>query len=326
MTSQTEFAALLQELEPYRKTDPLRFLKGVAAAANIADPDYRFLRAEVLHALAMKLHGAARLCDFPNEIVVRPQGVFVNATGVLMESSRTGIYLKSSGAPYENQGVQLSKVLARMNISVTTAVDVGANFGEISLWLAREYPDARVVAIEPSTDNLSVFELNKNAQNFATDRLETIRHAVSDRAGTVAMSTGAGAMNRVVAAGETKGTETVQCDRLDTLFDRHGIRTADFVKIDIEGGEPELRGALLALGHRVRSYYIEFSQFAPLDDYLALASALFSLHFACYDEAASSRFTTVEDVARHLKAAFATGPIAVTNLWFIGQEVTAPGN
>jgi hypothetical protein len=110
------------------------------------------------------------------------------------------------------------------------------------------------------------------------------------------------------------------------LFDRHGILTADFVKNDIEGGEPELRDALLALGHRVQPYYIEFSQFAPLDDYLALASALLSLNFACYDEAASSRFTTIEDVARHLKTAFATGPIAVTNLWFIGEQTQVSGN
>jgi FkbM family methyltransferase len=252
--------------------------------------------------------------------------VFINVSGVLMESSRTGIYLKSSGTPYQNQGTRLSQILDRMNINVSTAVDVGANFGEISLWLARAYPAARIVAIEPSSDNLSVFSLNMNAQNFSTNRLEIIQHAVSDHAGTVAMSTGAGAMNRVVAAGETKGTEPVQCDRLDTLFDRHRIRVADFVKIDIEGGEPQLRGALHALGGRVRSYYIEFSQFAPFDDYLALASTLLSLRFVCYDEAASTKLTTIEDVARHLRTAFASGPIAVTNLWFIGEPAQSAGN
>jgi FkbM family methyltransferase len=164
-----------------------------------------------------------------------------------------------------------------------------------------------------------VFALNKNAQSFSTDRIEIIQQAVADQAGTAAMTRGAGAMNRVVA-GEAKDTEPVSCDRLDALFDRHDIRTADFVKIDIEGGEPKLRDALLALGNRVRSYYIEFSQFAPLDDYLALASTLLSLRFACYDETASSKLITIEDVARHLQTAFAPGPMTVTNLWFIGNS------
>jgi FkbM family methyltransferase len=275
------------------------------------------VRAEVLHALAMKLHGAARMSGFLNELVIRPEGVFVNASGILMESSHTGIYLKSSGAPYENQGKQLSAVLARLKIDVSIAVDVGANFGEISLWLAREYPAARIVAIEPSSANLKVFTLNKNVQSFATGRLEIIAQAISDQSGVVAMSKGAGAMNRVVAGGAPDSTEAVKCERLDNLFDVHRITTADFVKIDIEGGEPRLRDALLALGHRVRSYYIEFSQFAPFGEYLALASALLSMKFACYDEPASARLESVDDVARHLQSAFASGPMAVTNLWFI---------
>jgi FkbM family methyltransferase len=316
MTSSTHITALIQELDPYRRTDPLRYLKGIAAAADITGTDFRFLRAEVLHALAMKLHGAARMSNFLNELVVRPEGVFVNVSGIFMESSHSGIYLKSSGARYENQGRQISEVLARLKIDVATAVDVGANFGEISLWLARAYPGARIVAIEPSSANLNVFTLNLNAQSFETERIEIIAQAVADNAGMVAMSKGAGAMNRVVA-GDAVNAEMVKCERLDTLFDGHRITTADFVKIDIEGGEPKLRDALVALGHRVRCYYIEFSQFAPLDDYLALASGLLATDFACYDEAASMPLRTIDDIAHHLKSAFAPGPLAVTNLWFI---------
>jgi FkbM family methyltransferase len=206
-----------------------------------------------------------------------------------------------------------------MNIGVSTAVDVGANYGEISLWLTREYPEARIVAIEPSSDNLRVFELNRSAQSFPTDRIELIRQAVTDQAGMVAIQRGVSTTNRVIASDGSNGEERVSCDRLDSLFDRHGIRTADFVKIDIEGGEPKLREALLALRNRVRSYYIEFSQFAPSEDYLALASALLSLDFMCYDETASSRLNNTSEIARHLRTAFEPGPMTVTNLWFISR-------
>ena len=113
--------ALLSELEPYRKSDPLRYLKDLAAAIDVTQPDFRFLRAEILHGLATKLQSAARVCDFCDEIVVRPQGVFVNIGGVLMESSRTGIYLKASGRAQASQAAQLARALNRFEIEIGRA-------------------------------------------------------------------------------------------------------------------------------------------------------------------------------------------------------------
>ncbi len=261
-----------------------------------------------------------KLCDFQNEIVLRPEGIFVNFDGILMESSHTALYLKNSGPPAVHRGRHVSQTLNRLNIDVSTVVDVGANFGELSLWLTRECPHARIVAVEPSSDNLSVFKLNRKAQSFPTEHIEIVQQAISDRAEVAAIQRGASPMSRVVAPGDTAGTETVQCERLDVLFDKLGIKTADFVKIDIEGGEPKVKEALMALDERVRSYYIEFSQFAPLEDYLGLASALIGRKFTCYDETAAVRLNTAEEISRHLRAAFAPSKIAVTNLWFIAER------
>lgn len=310
--------ALMRELAPLRKSDPLRFLQSIASAANIGQAEFRFLRAELLHALATKLHAAAGLCGFRDEIVVRPQGVFVNVGGVLMESSRTGIYLKSAGAAQQNQAAALCEQLHRFGIDVTTAVDVGANFGEISLGLARAFPAARVVAIEPSSENAAIFELNMSAQPFPVGNIELVRVAVSDRNEDAFMRRGDGAMSRVTAQSVAGAAmERVSCERLDTLFDRLGVAVADFVKIDIEGGEPKLRAGIAALHSRVRAYYIEFSQFAPLDEYLALAGELRDGGYACYDMDARTQLTATEEIAKHLQAAFAAGPVAVTNLWFV---------
>jgi FkbM family methyltransferase len=316
MSSQPDFAAFMQELESYRKSDPLRFLRAIAQMQNLLDPDLRFVRAEALHSLATGLHAGLRLCEFQNEVVVRAEGIFVNVGGVLMESSRSGMYWKPSGAPLRNQGEALANVLRRMHIDVETAVDVGANFGEITLWLAREYPGARIIAIEPSTDNLGVFEINRNAQNFPTRGVEVVRHAIAGKAGPASIPRVASGMNRITPVSNAEGTEIVQCECLDSLFDRHGIRIADFVKVDIEGAEPQLKEAMLKLGGRVRSYYIEFSQFAPFDDYVALAAALVSQKFVCYDETAALKLATIESIAQHLKSAFSPGPQTVTNLWF----------
>lgn len=319
MVSQAEYASLMDALAAYRQSDPLLFLKGVALSESLTEPKLRHLRAEALHALAMKLREALRVCDFQNEIVIRPEGVFVQLGGILLDVSHSPQYLKSSGTPAANQAEALAGVLRRMNIDVSTAVDVGANCGEIALWLAREYPAARIVAVEPSSHNMRVLELNKAAQEFSTARLELIREAVGDKAGVAKLTAGTSPMNRLVPGDRSGETELVTCGRLDDLFDRHGIDAADFVKIDIEGSEPALRDAVSALRDRVRSYYIEFSQFAPIADYMALADTLLSQGFACFDEPASNSLRNIVEIEQHVRHAFAPGPIAVTNLWFVGR-------
>jgi FkbM family methyltransferase len=209
--------------------------------------------------------------------------------------------------------------LRRLNITLDTAIDVGANFGEISLWFTREYPAARIIAIEPSSYNMKVLKLNKEAQSFPTDRLELMQEAVGDMRGPVSMTKGVGSMNRIVGDDKSAATELVTCDRLDSILERCGVKNADFVKIDIEGSEPRLREAVVALRDRVRSYYIEFSQFAPKEDYIALAQSLLSQGFVCYDETASITLRDVPEIAQHLRQAFAPGPMAVTNLWFVRE-------
>lgn len=316
MVSHAEYAALMQELAAYRRSDPLLLLKGMAGGESLTDPKLRHVRAEALHTLAMKLHRALRMCDFRNEIVVRPEGVFVNIGGVLMEVSLTSFYLKSSGQAQANQGEEIDRVLRRLNITLDTAIDVGSNFGEISLWFTREYPAARMIAIEPSSYNMKVLKLNKEAQSFPTDRVELIQEAVGDKRDLVSITKSMGSMNRIVSDDKSGATELVRCDRLDNMFERCGVKTADFVKIDIEGSEPRLREAVVALRDRVRAYYIEFSQFAPNEDYMALAQSLLSQRFVCYDETASITLRNAPEIAQHLRQAFAPGPMAVTNLWF----------
>ncbi|MBY0511056.1 MAG: FkbM family methyltransferase [Rhodospirillaceae bacterium] len=307
MVKQTQYDALMREL-----SDQLR---GLVPAPDLRHTDNRFIRADVLQSFAVRLHAAMRLFDYPYEIVVRPEGIFVAISGVLLDVSSSGLYLKASGAPVGLQAEVFAQTLRRRNIDVATFVDVGANFGEVSLSMAREYPAARIVAIEPSADNLAVFERNKQVQRFPTGNIEVVKLGIADKAGPAAISRGANPMSRVTPAGGAD-TEAIMCERLDTLFDQRGIREADFVKIDIEGGEPKLKDALIALGRRVKAYCIEFSQFAPFDDYMTLTAALRAQQFECYDESAAVRLTSGEEIARHLRAAFAPGKIAVTNLWF----------
>ena len=77
MIPQTNFASFIQGLDSNRQTDPLLSLKSLVIAQNITDPEQRHVRAGALHTLAMNLHRGLCMCDFQNEIVMRPEGIFV---------------------------------------------------------------------------------------------------------------------------------------------------------------------------------------------------------------------------------------------------------
>lgn len=109
---------------------------------------------------------------------------------------------------------------------VRTIVDVGANVGMFSSWALGRWPGASVVSIEPDPGNL--VELRRWRAALPDDRVALVEAAASTRAGTLAFVSGLGGGSMVSDSGD------IVVASID-IFDL--LRTADFVKIDIEGGE-----------------------------------------------------------------------------------------
>ena len=282
---------------------------------DVRDPSMRHVRAKALHAALVRLGELIEETGYANQIVVRADGIYVEVDGVLLDTLSNRLYLKNSGARQANIGKAMADVLARFKVPMDTIVDIGANYGEATLWFAKNYPRARVIAVEASSANRAVFEKNRAAQGFPTQNVELWPVAVLDYTGKTWITAGVGTMNRIAPAPD-QGTEEVDCDSLENLFRRHGVASADFVKIDIEGAEPRLARSLVALGRRVHAYLIEFSKFAPLADYSALAAALITTGFRCYDEQGSRPLKSGAEVEHHLKQVLGNEGAVVTNLWF----------
>ena len=287
-------------------------------ADDIRSPEFRHVRAEQLHTLLAQLHAATRAADFRDDIVVRPDGAYVNIDGILLEALSQRYYLKASGAPQRGIARPMNDVLVRHGIRPANIVDVGANYGEVSLWFAREYPHARILAVEPVRANCEVFEKNLAAQSFSTSRIELLSVAVMDRTGEVNITSGVSTMNRVVEAG-LEGTEPVPCDRLENIMARDGMHGADFVKVDIEGAEPYLEDSVYELGKRVKCWMFEFSKFSPLAGYMDLALALLDSGFEAYQEDGSTRLPGIDSLEKHLVQTLSPKEVMVTNLWFFAK-------
>ena len=123
------------------------------------------------------------------------------------------------------------------------AIDVGANQGYTSAWLAG-WAD-RVLAFEPDPDNAALAREQIRIRQLTN--VELIESAVSDHEGSATLHVKPKVGHHSLAdigASETIGRVDVPVTSLDVACQSRGIERVGFLKVDVEGFEPEVfRGA-----------------------------------------------------------------------------------
>jgi FkbM family methyltransferase len=117
-------------------------------------------------------------------------------------------------------------------------VDGGANIGLASVYLNQMFPRAKIVAIEPDRENLTL--LRQNCRTFS-DRAALLEGGLWQRNGWLKItneSAGSTAFTVAEAAEGEPGAVPAFC--LDGLLDREAAHAALIVKLDIEGAQQHL--------------------------------------------------------------------------------------
>ena len=121
-------------------------------------------------------------------------------------------------------------------------VDVGAHIGYYSRLLSElAGTRGRVIAVEPFIENQKV--LQRNLRGYANVRV--MPFAAADRESTSALYVSPGSSNHSLTPGYTEARAIVptRTRALDDVLEEQGIAIIQFIKIDVEGGEPAvLRG------------------------------------------------------------------------------------
>lgn len=225
--------------------------------ASLGTPENRVIRSDLLRSLSLQLHNVLDQGSLPVKLYIDKQGVYADVSGVLLSVELTDRYFKSPSG--KNEAEDLVAVLDKFAITPTTILDIGANFGEISLYLAKNYPEASIFAIEASEENFTVLKKNISIQNFNVDKIVTINVALSDTEKELSFTKNLGSENSFV---EYSPYATFEYTKVNAVPLRkiindqnYKIYSVDFVKIDIEGSEPLLANDLAELSPR--ALYIE---------------------------------------------------------------------
>jgi FkbM family methyltransferase len=132
----------------------------------------------------------------------------------------------------------ISKHLKNLSETGTALVlDLGANIGVASRYFANIFPDARIVAVEPSSKNLELLKVNTSK----TPRVKVVHGAVGASSGKVSLFDSGSGNNAFRTFGDdSQIAETVDCYSVRDLLSANPDSVPFLVKIDIEGAEKNL--------------------------------------------------------------------------------------
>jgi FkbM family methyltransferase len=140
-----------------------------------------------------------------------------------------------------SERAELAREIARVAASGRpfVFVDIGANVGLFSLFVAATAHSARILAIEPEPGNFARLAFNIAANPGLP--ITPLALALGEAEGTAFIMLNARDRGGTrVAAGETPGGVAVQCRPLLAVLDEARLTAIDALKIDVEGAEDQV--------------------------------------------------------------------------------------
>jgi FkbM family methyltransferase len=148
-----------------------------------------------------------------------------------------------------------------------TILDVGANEGHWSMYMASKHPGASIVAIEPNPVPREL--MLKNFESNALDNVTVLPVAICDEGGTLEFET----IDNVTSLGSFKIDRTgrpwltddrikkisVSCCRLDDVEAVRDAVQIDLLKIDVEGAEVRVLQSAMEALRKTKRIEVEYS-------------------------------------------------------------------
>jgi FkbM family methyltransferase len=126
---------------------------------------------------------------------------------------------------------------------VHSILDAGANIGDSTCWYLSRFPDARVIALEPDSDNFELLRINCRSYG---KRAVLLHAALWDSKACLHVqgSCDCDAISVLSPASHTvRATQTCEAFCVSDILNASGIDILDILKCDIEGAERQVFSA-----------------------------------------------------------------------------------
>ena len=160
--------------------------------------------------------------------------------GMLRASAyRAPFYLRPDTSDYYtfDQVFLRDQYNIRFPFEPRTIVDAGANIGLASVYFAHKYPEASIVAIEPSRDNFE--SILKNTAAYP--QVHAYCKGLWNKDVHLEITNTDGVNNAfMVSETNTDNPNALPAVSIETIMKEQGWETIDILKVDIEGSEKEV--------------------------------------------------------------------------------------
>ena len=126
-------------------------------------------------------------------------------------------------------------------------IDIGANVGIISIYLAKKYPFLKIYSFEPVKENFDSFQKNIVLNGIPENVITAVNCAVTKDARNVVMNinpynSGGCSTQEVFATEYNYNTSNINVTSvtLENIFEKYSIKNLKLLKIDCEGSEYEI--------------------------------------------------------------------------------------
>jgi FkbM family methyltransferase len=176
-----------------------------------------------------------------------------------------------------------------------------------TLLCAAIFPGADIYAVEPDSGNIDM--LQRNLADIKTAAARWLRGAAWIYDGeTTLVTSDRSTEHSLIAAEERKGTVTVPCYTVDSIFRKAGFSAIDLLKVDIEGAEHEILTDCESWINKVRLMVVELHPVLTGFDVKKLKAKLEPLGFVVFEKrlpfCANTASLTAEEL-RYLTALMA---------------------
>lgn len=121
--------------------------------------------------------------------------------------------------------------------NVNNIIDLGSNVGFSVVYFKSQFPNSKIVAIEPSDDNFKQLQINTSKLSNIT----LLKGGIwKDDSFLKIVDVDYGSMGFVVEKCDQDDPKAIQSFKIETIMKSHDIDIIDILKIDIEGSEKEL--------------------------------------------------------------------------------------